>query len=265
LEAALYWRKQFEELATMKHWDAESKFTNALLLLTGDAKDKWMDAQEDILADNEPTDALFANTMNIFIRRCGATADAAEDLREFLMNAKKPASMSLQNFKRRLTELNCYLPYLPGPLNQKLDDYTLFSTLKKCVPAWHQTFIQTNARVMIDTIDELMDYYEALENQEEKNRDRRNQGSRQNSNRRNDNYQGNNRSSNSNQNRNSNNQNRQNNQTANQNQQNTRGLMWCDFHKTDRHDNSNCRVQQRQQDNTNSSNRRENSENQPRH
>jgi hypothetical protein len=60
----------------MKHWDAESKLTNALLLLTGDAKDKWMDAQEGALGDNDPMDGLFANTMNIFIRRCGATADA---------------------------------------------------------------------------------------------------------------------------------------------------------------------------------------------
>jgi hypothetical protein len=42
LEVALDWRKQFEELATMKGWNATSKFKNALLLLSGDAKDKWV-------------------------------------------------------------------------------------------------------------------------------------------------------------------------------------------------------------------------------
>jgi hypothetical protein len=47
LKAALYWRKQFEELATMKRWNATSKFMNALLLLSGDAKDMWVDAQYD--------------------------------------------------------------------------------------------------------------------------------------------------------------------------------------------------------------------------
>jgi hypothetical protein len=55
LEAALYWRKQFEELATMKGWNATSKFTYALLLLSGDAKDKWVDAQEDALGEEEAT------------------------------------------------------------------------------------------------------------------------------------------------------------------------------------------------------------------
>jgi hypothetical protein len=53
--------------------------------------------------------------------------DTAEDLRDFLMNARKPVSMPVQTFKWRLTELNRYLPFLPGPLNEKLGDDTLFS------------------------------------------------------------------------------------------------------------------------------------------
>ena len=81
LEAALYWRKQFEELAIMKNFDPANKFTNALLLLSGDAKDKWLDARDEELGENNPTANRFNNTMNSFIRKCGATADTAEDLR----------------------------------------------------------------------------------------------------------------------------------------------------------------------------------------
>jgi hypothetical protein len=176
LEAALYLRKQFEELATMKGWNATSKFTNALLLLSGDANDKWVDAQEDALGEEEATDLRFKNTtMDTFIRKYGATVDTAEDLRDFLMNARKPVSMTVQAFKQRLTELNRYLPFLPGPLNEKLGGDTLFSTVKRCVPSWHQTYIRSNARAMIATMDELIDYYEALEEQESNNRDRRGQ------------------------------------------------------------------------------------------
>jgi hypothetical protein len=80
LEAALYWRKQFEELATLKNWNPAMKFTNALLLLTGDATDKWEDAQDEIHGEQNPTDVRFNTTMNTFITKCGATPDTVEDL-----------------------------------------------------------------------------------------------------------------------------------------------------------------------------------------
>jgi hypothetical protein len=242
LEAALYWRKQFEELATLKGWNANSKFTNALLLLTGDAKDKWLDARDDILGGNNPTDVRFNNTMNAFISKCGATADAAEDLREFLMNAKKPANMTLQTFKRRITELNRYLPYLPGPLNQRLNDAMIFTTIKKCVPAWQQIYIQSNARAMIGTIDELIDYYEALEDQETKNRERRAQNNRQSTFRRENNRQnavGNNEFDENNA------SNRQNNANQRQNHRISNQSTWCDYHHTNSHNNRDCRAQNR--------------------
>jgi hypothetical protein len=213
---------------------------HALLLLTGDAKDKWLDARDDILGGNNPTDVRFTNTMNAFISKCGATADAAEDLREFLMNAKKPANMTLQTFKRRITELNRYLPYLPGPLNQRLDEAMIFTTIKKCVPAWQQIYIKSNARAMIGTIDELIDYYEALKDQETKNRERRAQN------------------------------NRQNNSNQRQNHRNNNQSTWCDYHHTSSHDNRDCRAQNRTRNAQNRDNEPSNrssnaNDNQPRH
>jgi hypothetical protein len=47
LEVALFWRTQFDELAQLKNFDAANKFTNVLLLLSGDAKDKWINARND--------------------------------------------------------------------------------------------------------------------------------------------------------------------------------------------------------------------------
>jgi hypothetical protein len=176
--------------------------------------------------------------MDTFIRKCGATVDTAEDLRDFLMNARKPVSMPVQTFKRRLTELNRYLPFLPGPLNEKLSDDTLFSTVKRCVPSWHQTYIRSNARAMIGTMDELIDYYEALEEQESNNRDRQSQNNPQNAVRRNNSF---NRSDNNSSNRDNR---KSNNQTSIQHQQSNRnrGSVWCNYHKTSTHDNQDCRV-----------------------
>ena len=74
--------------------------------------------------------------MSSFLQKCGATTETAEDLRDFLMNAKKPPNMNFEDFKQRLEELNDYLPYLPAPLNERLSDDQLFVTLKKSVPAW---------------------------------------------------------------------------------------------------------------------------------
>ena len=139
LEAALYWRKQFLEMAEIKALDAAAKFQNALLTTTGEAKEKWRDARDAVLqpggaaAPLNPTDVRFAATMLGFMRLMGATDETAENLTEFLQNARKPQSMSVQDFKTRLTELDRYLPALPGPQNQRLGEAALFAIIKKSV------------------------------------------------------------------------------------------------------------------------------------
>jgi hypothetical protein len=53
LKVALFWHTQFDELAQLKNFDAANKFTNVLLLLSGDSKDKWINARNDIMPNNE--------------------------------------------------------------------------------------------------------------------------------------------------------------------------------------------------------------------
>jgi hypothetical protein len=60
LQVALFWHTQFDELAQLKKFDAANKVTNNLLLLSGDAKDKWINTCNDIMPNNEnPTEAHF--------------------------------------------------------------------------------------------------------------------------------------------------------------------------------------------------------------
>jgi hypothetical protein len=113
LEVALFWRTQFDELAQLKNFDAANKFTNVLLLLSGDAKDKWINARNDIMPNNEnPTEACFRAVWTAFIINYRASNKTAKGLRDFLRKAKKPADMKLYDFKTRLYQLNKQVPTL---------------------------------------------------------------------------------------------------------------------------------------------------------
>jgi hypothetical protein len=114
LEAALYWRKQFQDLIELKNLDAAAKFTNANILTSSAGREKWQQAWAEVLGNppaNE-TNARFNRTMLSFIQKCGATSETAEDLRDFIMNTKKPSNLRFEDFKQRLDD---YLPYLTGP------------------------------------------------------------------------------------------------------------------------------------------------------
>ena len=166
---ALHWRKQFQDLIELKQLNVNAKFTNARILLTGAAREKWQQARDDVVgAAGALTEARFNRTMSSFLQKCRATTKTAEDLRDFLMNAKKPPNMNFEDFKQRLEELNDYLPYLPAPLNERLSDDQLFVMLKKSVPAWQKKYVDSNARRNIANVNDLADYYSNLEMQEKK-------------------------------------------------------------------------------------------------
>jgi hypothetical protein len=170
-------------LIELKNLDAAAKFTNANILTSGAGREKWQQAQAEVLGNppaNE-TDTRFNRTMITFIQKCGATSETAEDLRDFIINAKKPSNLRFEDFKQQLEELNDYLPYLPGPLNQHLGEDQLFVTLKKCVPAWQKKYTDSNARKNIDNVNDLADYYGDLENQEKKEHNQDNQHRNRNS------------------------------------------------------------------------------------
>jgi hypothetical protein len=81
LEVTLFWRTQFDELTQPKNFNCANKFTNVLLLLSGDAKDKWINAHNDIKPNNEnPTEAHFCAVWTTFIINYGASDKTAKAL-----------------------------------------------------------------------------------------------------------------------------------------------------------------------------------------
>jgi hypothetical protein len=93
LVIALFWCTQFDELAQLKNFNTANKFTNVLLLLSGDAKDKWINARKP--NNKNPSKACFCTVWTTFIINYGASNKTAKGLQDFLQKAKKPADMKL--------------------------------------------------------------------------------------------------------------------------------------------------------------------------
>jgi hypothetical protein len=130
-EAVLKWRKQFDELCDLKQLTAGQNFTNILfLLLTGEAKEHWIDSRESTAPEEEDNHLNAAH----FIEA------TATDLRDYLHYIKKPNNMTVESFIR-----------LPPPLNDSLTDDQLFSIIKKSVPSWSNNFRTANLRNQITT------------------------------------------------------------------------------------------------------------------
>jgi hypothetical protein len=58
------WRSQFKALRVEKLWNAQDVFQNAALLLSANAKEKWI--RSVLPAGVNPTTARFTTTMNVF-------------------------------------------------------------------------------------------------------------------------------------------------------------------------------------------------------
>jgi hypothetical protein len=81
IEVAFFWCTQFDELTQLKNFDDANKFTNILLLLSGDGKDKWINALNDVMPnDKNPTEAHFHAVLTAFIINYRASDKTAKGL-----------------------------------------------------------------------------------------------------------------------------------------------------------------------------------------
>ncbi len=79
---------------------------NVLLLLSGAAKDKWINAHNDIMPNNEnPTKACFHAVWTAFIINYGASDKTAKGLRDFLWKARNQPIWNSMILRRDSTSL----------------------------------------------------------------------------------------------------------------------------------------------------------------
>lgn len=175
LEALLMWRSTFEEIKTEKGWGPQGCFRNALLLLGGDAKDKWIACVAVHLGNNNATAVRFTNTMKGFMLEFCSRNDT-EKTREMLLSARKPSSLGIRDFVARIKQLNRFMEYLPEPLNDRLDEDEITAIIRRSVPDWNDSLVRS-ARPMA-SLQDLTSYYQDLEELEvsrnNRNRNRNN-------------------------------------------------------------------------------------------
>ena len=121
LEAFLMWVTTFEELANDKNWTPTDKFRNAALLLSGEAKEKWNECRSTVVNGRQLTEERFNETMDAFKAEFSTRNDTSK-IREMISTAKKPNNMSIRDFIAQIKQLNRYLPYLQGPMNNRFSD-----------------------------------------------------------------------------------------------------------------------------------------------
>ena len=217
LEELLRWRKEFETLVRLKSWtnSGTNQLRNVRLLLDGEALERFEAAYTDEVGEQPLNIARFRSALGKFIER-SVPNDAAESIRDYLQSARKPANMSVNDFVTRLKEINRYLPYLPAPQNTSLDEATLFSIVKKSVPSFERAFKANNARQSVTTLSQLTQYYSDLEEIDPPNKRNSQQQSG-----------------------NKNQKNHGRDSSPKQNQ-NNKDKKWCHYHKSVKHDWSEC-------------------------
>ncbi|EGZ16505.1 hypothetical protein PHYSODRAFT_330575 [Phytophthora sojae] len=88
----LEWTYHFNQLAKLKHWNAEDKFLNTTILLEGDLREAFEDASitdDDVRMDEEFTRALRKASVVVL------PTDYSEKLQEELWEIKKSRNESL--------------------------------------------------------------------------------------------------------------------------------------------------------------------------
>jgi hypothetical protein len=230
LEVTLQWLLSLNDICTLMNYDAATKYNATGLVLSGVAHDNWIEAVNQTLGALNPTDNRYRATMTLFLTKQGALPRTTEDLRNMLLRAHKPNNMCITDFKNRLETLNRYLPLLPAPMNNMLDQAQLFSIIKNSVPAWESTFETTNQAATIDTTQALAHFYEALENDKKKKAACKSHNNRAHSNSHPGcGGRGHGRGGRS--------------QRSDSNTNNNSG-KWCRFHQTNTHNTSECRAAQ---------------------
>jgi hypothetical protein len=77
------------------------------------------------------------------------------------VSTKKPRDVGIHDFVAQIKQLNLYLTYLPGPLNQQLGDEEVLAIIRRSVPHWNESLIRSAQSGT--TLQALTTHYQDLE------------------------------------------------------------------------------------------------------
>jgi hypothetical protein len=148
--------REFKEIASdLDFTEAQEKFTNFRKCLRNVARDDWDTAK----AGFPNTKAGFNGTLKAW-KQMILPEDVYENEKNYIETVKKPFTMSVRDFVKRIRQLASYLPEFPKPpTSTVISDNDMKNIIFRGIPsAWQENFAHANMRITAVTLAQMTDY-----------------------------------------------------------------------------------------------------------
>jgi hypothetical protein len=148
--------REFREVAEdLEFTEAQEKFKNFRKCLRDVARDDWDTAK----AGQPETLQGFETTLYQF-KLMILPEDIYETQKNYIETLKKPFTMSVRDFVKRLRQIASYLSDFPRPANATdLSEANLKNIIFRGMPkAWQENFVHANMRITTITLAQMTDY-----------------------------------------------------------------------------------------------------------
>eukprot|EP00978_Attheya_sp_CCMP212_P037100 scaffold172822_cov60-Attheya_sp.AAC.3 len=155
-EAMIRTVREFDEVTDdLEFTEAHEKFTNFRKRLRDVARDDWDTAK----VGQDMTIAGFKATMYAW-KLMILPEDICEAQKNYIETVKKPYTMTVRDFVKRLRQMAFYLPEFPRPMAATaLSETDLKNIIFHGMPtAWQENFVHANMRISSITLAQMTDY-----------------------------------------------------------------------------------------------------------
>eukprot|EP00978_Attheya_sp_CCMP212_P002118 scaffold4359_cov53-Attheya_sp.AAC.1 len=155
-EAMIRTVREFDEVADdLEFTEAHEKFTNFRKCLRNVAHDDWDTAK----VGQDMTIAGFKATVYAW-KLMILSEDIYEAQNNYIETVKKPYTMTVRDFVKRLCQMASYLPEFPRPMAATaLSETDLKNIIFRGMPtAWQENFVHANMHISSITLAQMTDY-----------------------------------------------------------------------------------------------------------
>eukprot|EP00978_Attheya_sp_CCMP212_P005550 scaffold12459_cov56-Attheya_sp.AAC.2 len=148
--------REFREVADdLEFTEAQEKFTNFRKCLRDVARDDW-----DTAKVGQPNTIVGFDATMYQWKLMILPEDIYEAQKNYIETVKKPFTMSMHDFVKRIRQMASYLPDFPKPMTATaLSETYLKSIIFRGMPnAWQENFVHANMRIASVTWAQMTDY-----------------------------------------------------------------------------------------------------------
>jgi hypothetical protein len=148
--------REFREVADdLEFTEAQEKFTNFRKCLRDVTRDDW-----DTAKVGQPNTIVGFDATMYQWKMMILPEDIYEAQKNYIETVKKPFTMSVRDFVKRIRQMASYLPDFPRPMTATaLSETDLKNIIFRGMPnAWQENFVHANMRIATVTLAQMTDY-----------------------------------------------------------------------------------------------------------